>query len=138
MNNVLIENVEGYIYVGHSNSLKEKNRDKERQRRIMAGWAAYTKQAQTKMERSMLTITYKDRRTNIWFRERTKFLHIICQMKKLKWHINCLKDDRWSSRVTTWRPYDKKRRQGRPAKLWRDDLDKYERQDLAGVHHKTS
>ena len=28
-------------------------------------------------------------------------------------------------RVTTWRPYDKKRRQGRPAKRWRDDLDKY-------------
>ena len=25
----------------------------------------------------------------------------------------------------TWRPYDKKRRQGRPAKRWRDDLDKY-------------
>ena len=27
--------------------------------------------AQTKMERSMLNITYKDRRTNIWVRERT-------------------------------------------------------------------
>ena len=27
--------------------------------------------------------------------------------------------------VTSWRPYDKKRRQGRPAKRWRDDLDKY-------------
>ena len=46
---------------------------------------------------------------------------------KLYWpgHINRLKDDRWTSRVTTWRPYDKKRRQGRPAKRWRDDLDKY-------------
>ena len=47
----------------------------------------------------------------------------------MKWswagHINRLKDDRWTSRVTTWRPYDKKRRQGRPAKRWRDDLDKY-------------
>ena len=28
--------------------------------------------AQTKMERSMLDITYKDRRTNIWVRERKK------------------------------------------------------------------
>ena len=27
-------------------------------------------------------------------------------------NINRLKDDRWTSRVTTWRPYDKKRRQG--------------------------
>ena len=47
----------------------------------------------------------------------------------MKWswagHINRLKDDRWTSRVTAWRPYDKKRRQGRPAKRWRDDLDKY-------------
>ena len=46
---------------------------------------------------------------------------------KCSWagHINRLKDNRWTSRVTTWRPYDKKRRQGRPAKRWRDDLDKY-------------
>ena len=85
--------------------------------------------AQTKMERSMLNVTYKDRRTNIWVRERTKLIDIIYTVRKMKWswagHINRLKDDRWTSRVTTWRPYDKKRRQGRPAKRWRDDLDKY-------------
>ena len=154
-------------------SLKEKNQDKEIQRRIMAGWAAYAKHrdifksnlaiclkrqvynscvlpamtygaetwtltkqaqnklaaAQTKMERSMLNITYKDRRTNIWIRERTKLIDIIYTVRKMKWswagHINRLKDDRWTSRVTTWRPCDKKRRQGRPAKRWREDLDKY-------------
>ena len=33
--------------------------------------------AQTKMERSMLNITYKDRRTNIWLMERTKLIDII-------------------------------------------------------------
>ena len=51
---------------------------------------------------------------------------------KLSWagHINRLKDDRWTSRVTTRRPYDKKRRQGRPAKRWRDDLDKYWRDTI--------
>ena len=85
--------------------------------------------AQTKMERSMLNITYKDRRTNIWVREKTKLIDIIYTVRKMKWslagHINRLKDDRWTSRVTAWRPYDKKRRQGRPAKRWRDDLDKY-------------
>ena len=85
--------------------------------------------AQTKMERSMLNITYKDRRTNIWVRERTKLIDIIYTVRKMKWswagHINRLKDDRWTSRVTTWTQYDKKRRQGRPAKRWRDDLDKY-------------
>ena len=159
--------------MGPHYSLKEKNQDREIQRRIMAGWAAYakhrdifksnlaiclkrqvynscvlpamtycaetwtlTKQAQnklaatqTKMEISMLNITYKDRKTNIWIRERTQVIDIINTVRKMKWswagHINRLKDDRWTSRDTTSRPYDKKRRQGRPAKRWRDDLDKY-------------
>ena len=43
VNNVLIENVQGYRYLGQHYSLKEKNQDKEIQRRIMAGWAAYAK-----------------------------------------------------------------------------------------------
>ena len=43
MNNVLIENVQGYVYLGQHYSLKENNQDKEIQRRIMAGWAAYVK-----------------------------------------------------------------------------------------------
>ena len=43
VNNVLIENVPGYVYMGQHCSLKEKNQDKEIQRRIMAGWAAYAK-----------------------------------------------------------------------------------------------
>ena len=41
--NFLIEHVEGYVYLGHHYNLKEKNQDKEIQRRIMAGWAAYAK-----------------------------------------------------------------------------------------------
>ena len=43
VNNVLIENVQGYVYLGQQYSLKENNQDKEIQRRIMAGWAAYAK-----------------------------------------------------------------------------------------------
>ena len=43
VNNVLVENVPGYVYLGQHYSLKEKNQDKEIQRRIMAGWAAYSK-----------------------------------------------------------------------------------------------
>ena len=133
------------VYLGQHYSLKEiNNQDKEIQRRIMAGWAAYakyrdifksnlaiclkrqvynscvlpamtydvetwplTKQAQnklaaaqTKMERSMLNITYKDRKTNILVRERTKVIDIINNVRKMKWswagHINRLKDDRWT------------------------------------------
>ena len=144
MNNVLIENVQGYVYLGQRYSIKEKYQDKEIQRRIMAGWAAYAKHreifkrnlaiclrkqvynscvlpamsygtdtwaiikqaqnilaaAQTKMERRMLNITYKDRKTNIWVRERTKVIDIINTVRKIKWswagHINRLKDDRWT------------------------------------------
>ena len=43
VNNVPIDNVEGYVYLGQHYSLKEKNQDKEIQRRIMAGWVAYAK-----------------------------------------------------------------------------------------------
>ena len=43
VNNVLIENVQGYVYLGQHYSLKENNQDKEIQRRIMAGWAAFAK-----------------------------------------------------------------------------------------------
>ena len=126
VNNVLIENVPGYVYLGQHYSIKEKNQDKEIQRRILAGWAAYAKHrdifknnlaiclkrqvynscvlpamtygaetwtltkqaqnklaaAQTKMERSMLNITYKDRRTNIWVRERTNLIDIIYTVRK--------------------------------------------------------
>ena len=43
VNNVLIENVPGYVYLGQHYSFKEKNQDKEIQRRIMVGWTAYAK-----------------------------------------------------------------------------------------------
>ena len=43
VNNVLIENVTGYVYLGQHYSLKEKNQDKEIQRRVVACRAAYAK-----------------------------------------------------------------------------------------------
>ena len=71
------------------------------------------KRHMTKMEGSMLNITYKDRRTNIWVGERTKVIDIILTVRKMKWswarHINPLKDNRWTSRVTTWRPYSQEK-----------------------------
>ena len=45
--------------------------------------------AQTNRERSMLNITYKDRNTNIWVRERTKGIDIISYVRK---HIQAQKD----------------------------------------------
>ena len=71
--------------------------------------------AHTKMERSRPTfniITYTDRKTNIWVRERIKVIDIISNVRQMKWswlrHINRLTDDRWTSRVTTWRPWQAK------------------------------
>ena len=64
-----------------------------------------TKQAQnkltaahTKMERSMLNITYKDSKTNIWVRESSAGIDVISNVRKMKWswagHIDRLKHDR--------------------------------------------
>ena len=39
--------------------------------------------AQTKMERNMLNITYKDRKTNIWVRKQTKVIYIISNVIKM-------------------------------------------------------
>ena len=41
--------------------------------------------AQTKMEISMLNITCKDRKTNIWVRERKEVIDIINTVRKMKW-----------------------------------------------------
>ena len=69
---------------------------------------------------SVFNMTYKDKRTNIWVRERTIVIDIIRHVGETKWswieQIKRLNDERCTSRVTTWRPYDKERRQGRPAK----------------------
>ena len=69
--------------------------------------------AQTKMEISILNIKCKDRNTNISVRERTTVIYMISNARKMKWswagHTNRLKDDRWTLRVTTWRPYDKEK-----------------------------
>ena len=77
----------------------------------------------------MLNIAYTDGKTNIWVMERTKVIDTFTNMRQMKWswagHNNRLKDDRWTSLVTTLRPCNKKKRQGRPANRWRDDLDKY-------------
>ena len=120
VNNVLIENVPGYVYLGQHLQPQGKEpgqRDTTKNHGRLGGifqtpgylqkqpchlseetgvqllcaasydiWCrdmALAKQAQnklaaaqTKMERSMLNITYKDRRTNIWVRERTKLIYL--------------------------------------------------------------
>ena len=45
--------------------------------------------AQTKMERSMLNITYKDRNMNIWVRERTKVIDITNHLRRSQPTLQC-------------------------------------------------
>ena len=49
--------------------------------------------AQTKIERSMLNTTYKDRNTSIWVRERTKVIGIISNVRKL----SDTREGRWNA-----------------------------------------
>ena len=41
--------------------------------------------AQTKIESSMLKITYLDRKTNIWVREKIQVIDVIEQVRRQKW-----------------------------------------------------
>jgi ribonuclease HII len=85
--------------------------------------------AQRNMERSMLGITMRDRKTNKWIREQTKVQDIlkIIKLGKWKWagHVARREDGRWTTAVTEWTPRNGKRSPGRPFKRWRDEIDKY-------------
>ena len=85
--------------------------------------------ARRKMERSMLNITYRDRKTNIGVREKAKVTDVIEQVRRRKWtwagHVSRILDNRWTLRTTSWKPYERKRPRGRPARRWRDELDDY-------------
>ena len=67
----------------------------------------------TKMKRSMLNITYHDRKTNTWVRAKTGVTDMIKTTRRMKWswagHISRLKDDKWTKHITTWRRYGRKR-----------------------------
>ena len=81
--------------------------------------------AKRKIERNILKVIYKDRKTNIWVRENTKLKYIITTVKEMKW--------RWLGRWNNGQQMDKqdnngdprygKRLRGRPKERWRDEID---------------
>ena len=77
----------------------------------------------------MLNITYQDRKTNIMVRDKTKVTDVIEQVRRRKWtwagHVSRLRDNRRILHITTWKPYERKRPRGRPARCWRGELDDY-------------
>ena len=68
-------------------------------------------------------------KTNEWLRQQTGVQDIVCRMKKLKWqwagHKARTTDTCWTKIVTEWIPLQGKRKQGRPATRWEDDIRKF-------------
>ena len=77
----------------------------------------------------MLNITYRDRKTNVWVREKTMVTDVIEQVRRRKWtwagHGSKIRDNRWKLRIRIWKPYERKTPRRRPARRWRDELDDY-------------
>ena len=85
--------------------------------------------AQTKTKRSMFHITYQDQKINIWVREMIQVADVMEQVRRRKWtwagYVSWIRNNRRTLRVTTWKPNERKRPRGRPARRWRDELDDY-------------
>ena len=82
--------------------------------------------AQRRMERIMLGITLRDRKTNKWIRSQTKVNDISQTIMKRKWqwagHIMRRTDDRWTKRITEWYPRLGTRKRGRPPQRWDKEM----------------
>lgn len=86
------------------------------------------RKTQRAMERSLLNIKRSDRIKNTNIRERTKIRDVGYNIKKSKFkyagHVMRAKNDRLAKIVTEWRPYEFKRRRGRPKIRWRDEIER--------------
>lgn len=171
INGADIENVDSYIYLGHTLKLGKENQDAEIDRRIRLAWQAFGKLSfilksrtfpiklkakifdscvlpvlaygvetttftrktinklevtERAMERRMLNITIRDRKRNEWIRQQTNVSDIIEKASRQKWnwagHVVRMVDERWTNRITNWRPRQGKRSVGRPPKRWSDDI----------------
>ena len=62
-----------------------------------------------KMERNMLNITLRDKKRNYWIRSQTKVYDIIKSVRLKKWtqegHLARRNANRWTLRLTIWRPW---------------------------------
>ena len=67
--------------------------------------------AQIKMKRSLLNITYRERKTNIWVKEKTQVTNVIEKPRRRKWtwegHISRNQVNLWTLRITIWTPYER-------------------------------
>ena len=78
------------------------------------------------MMRKMAGVTLLDRRTNDWLEGVVKLVDIRKKWARRKWNwarkIANMQPDRWTKKVTEWRPWERNRSRGRPKARWRDDF----------------
>ena len=81
---------------------------------------------QRKIERIMVRVTLKDRKSTNWIRKQNGVTGIIRNIRESKhlWagHVARRSDNRWTIRVTEWIPRGHKITWGRPRMRWCDDL----------------
>lgn len=81
---------------------------------------------QRAMERIMLGVRLIDKIPNTEIRRRTRVTDIMDKIARLRWqwvaHVARQNTEKWSYRVTFWRPRETKRSVGRPRKRWIDDI----------------
>ena len=84
---------------------------------------------QRKMERIMIGVTLKDRKSTEWIRKQSGLTDIIRSIRESKhrWagHVARRRDNRLTIRITEWIPHGNKRPRGRPRTRWCDDLIQY-------------
>lgn len=80
------------------------------------------------MERSMIGINRRDRKTNKWIREKTGLRDVgeIVHTRKWSWmgHIIRTTDNRWTKRLIEWWPINQLRNRGRPKTSYDHEMKK--------------
>lgn len=81
---------------------------------------------QRSMERSIMKLRKIQKIPHTRIRHKTKVIDALSYSQKLKWrwagHIARLKDERWTTRVTSWPGPSGHRKRGRPVTRWADDV----------------
>ena len=116
-----IEKVDHYIYLRQQIRMDHELMD-EVKRRTRAGWSAFG----NSMERTMIGISKRDRKTLQLIRNETKVADIMQSIRRKKWrwagHLARTSDNRWTKRVTEWRPWLGSTHRGRQKLKWSDEL----------------
>ncbi|XP_039287770.1 uncharacterized protein LOC111047670 [Nilaparvata lugens] len=80
------------------------------------------------MERVMIGVTRKDRKTKLWIRNETKIEDVGKMIIERKWnwagHIARTTDERWTKRILEWYPRNLRRSRGRPSYGWDEEFRK--------------